>query len=255
MANESYYTHAKGLRIVPGSWRPHYAWEHIGWVSPSWPSQDYVWLDFPEAIFTAQGLHYLSHINPSVPALYADWPRLEWDSHDNGISFQRVLPSGVSFGGNIMKATDNRAKLELYIRNDSPEALTNIKLQTCCFLRACREFADYTMDNKFIHVPGDGWVPFSQAIKNEDPQGTVKVGWRGGPAHADRPMMACRSNQAERFVVMSWGEHTLSLIGNSAHPCLHADPKFPDLEPGKHASITGVLLFHEGPLAELPASL
>ena len=48
----TYADHATGIRILPGAWRPHYYWEHIAWVSPSWPSQDYIWLDFPEAIFT-----------------------------------------------------------------------------------------------------------------------------------------------------------------------------------------------------------
>ena len=59
----TYETHAKGIRILPGAWRPHYPWEHIAWISPPWPSQDYVWLDFPEAIFTSQGLLFLSHVN------------------------------------------------------------------------------------------------------------------------------------------------------------------------------------------------
>ena len=48
----TYQTHAKGIRIFPGQWRPHYTWEQIVWISPSWPSQDYLWLDFPEALFT-----------------------------------------------------------------------------------------------------------------------------------------------------------------------------------------------------------
>lgn len=34
----SYATHAKGIRIFPGQWRPHYPFEHIAWVSPAWPS-------------------------------------------------------------------------------------------------------------------------------------------------------------------------------------------------------------------------
>jgi len=60
---ETYDTHAKGIRIVPSQWRPHYPWEHIVWMSPSWPSQDYLWLDFPEAIFSDQGLLGLRSTN------------------------------------------------------------------------------------------------------------------------------------------------------------------------------------------------
>jgi len=71
---ETYETHAKGIRIVPGQWRPHYPFEQIAWVSPPWPSQDYCWLDFPEAIFTDQGLLFLSHVNPKVTAEFPDLP-------------------------------------------------------------------------------------------------------------------------------------------------------------------------------------
>ena len=78
---DTYATHAKGIRILPGKWRPHYPWEHIAWVSPSWPSQDYIWLDFPEAIFTQQGLLYLSHVNPQVQAvMFPDPPPVAWSN-------------------------------------------------------------------------------------------------------------------------------------------------------------------------------
>ena len=58
---DTYETHAKGIRILPGQWRPLYPFEQIAWVSPPWPSQDYIWLDFPEAIFCNLGLLYFGH--------------------------------------------------------------------------------------------------------------------------------------------------------------------------------------------------
>ena len=91
--------HAKGIRIVPGQWRPHCPYEQIAWVSPPWPSQDYVWLDFPEAVFTTTGLHYLSHVNPAVPSLFHDLPRVPWQNEEGGISFKRTLPNDARFGG------------------------------------------------------------------------------------------------------------------------------------------------------------
>src|SRR5262249_45112080 len=100
---ETYDNQAKGLRILPGAWRPHYPWEHIAWISPSWPSQDYIWLDFPEAIFTDRGLIFLSHINPAAPAVYADWPKVEWKNDGGRISFERKLPDGIAFGGGVKK--------------------------------------------------------------------------------------------------------------------------------------------------------
>jgi len=62
--------------------------------------------------------------------------------------------------------------------------------------------------------------------------------------------MVARSNLAERWVGMTWRKDTLSLIGNQNHPCMHADPKFKDLEPGEVASIHGAIFFFEGKLAD-----
>jgi hypothetical protein len=64
---ESYETHAKGIRILPGQWRPHYTFEHTAWISPSWPSQDYIWLDYPEAVKEATNREY-DQTNVSQPS-------------------------------------------------------------------------------------------------------------------------------------------------------------------------------------------
>ena len=40
-------------------------------------------------------------------------------------------------------------------------------------------------------------------------------------------------------------------LGVPRHPCVHADPRFPDLAPGEGASIRGKLIFFEGSLDEL----
>lgn len=245
---ENYQTQAKGIRIHPGLWRPHYPWEHIAWVSPSWPCQDYLWLDFPEAIFTDQGLLFLSHINPPFPPVYPNPPAVEWFHIENGIAFERTLPDSISFGGSVTKKNDAAVALELHIQNGSTHPLTRIKLQTCTYLRGIQEFGATTQENKFVHVPDQGWIPFDQAREIKEPKGTVPLGWRSGPAIADIPAMATRSSLAERFAVMTWFGATNSLIGNPNHPCMHADPRFPDLAPGETGSIAGAILFHEGPL-------
>jgi len=249
----TYENQATGLRIVPGAWRPHYPWEHIAWVSPSWPSQDYVWLDFPEAVFTDRGLLYLSHINPAAPAVYPEWPKVEWKKESDRISFERALPDGVTFSGAVTKERENVAGLELRIANGSKEPLRNITLQTCAFLRAIREFADYTADNKFVHVPDKGWMRFADAKALTEEKGTVGLGWR---THKDRkadvPMMVTVSNQTERLVAMTWLDATLSLVQNPKHPCMHADPQFRDLAPGEDQAVRGRLVFFEGPLNDFP---
>ncbi len=246
---ETYDTQAKGLRIVPGAWRPHYPWEHIAWVSPPWPSQDYLWLDFPEAVFTTRGLLFLSHINPAAPALYETWPAVSWRMAADGIAFERELPNGVRFGGSLRAGT-SLVEMELFIRNQSKEPLERITLQTCAFLRAIREFADYTLENKFVHTPA-GWIALPKAMGGEAGVGPYRVGWRrSGKLAADWPVLATVSNRGPRLVAMTWNRATLSMVGNPNHPCMHADPVFPDLAPGESHTIRGRLIFVEGKLED-----
>ncbi len=239
-----------GIRIFAGQWRPHYPFEQIAWVSPPWPCQDYIWLDFPEALFCSAGLLYLSHVNPQFPVLYPDVPKVDWQEAPDGLTFERTLPNGVRFGGRLGRGGDSAVEMELHIGNGSSEPLTDIKLQTCAYLRAVREFADFTGENKFIHVPAAGWVPLSEAEDLKAETGAYRVGWRSGPAVADLPLIVTLSNRGDRLVAMTWHEDTYSLIGNPDHPCMHADPCFKDLEPGESASISGRIVFFEGSLAE-----
>ena len=86
---ESYLASLRGIRIFPGSWRPHYPFEQIAWISPSWPSHDYLWLDFPEAIFTDIGLICLSHVNPKYPMLLPNLPKVHWKHPSKWLSIQK----------------------------------------------------------------------------------------------------------------------------------------------------------------------
>jgi hypothetical protein len=246
--------HAKataGIHILPGQWRPHYPYEQIAWIRPSWGGDQYVWLDFPEAIFTEIGLIFLSHINPQIRSMYPELPKVEWQVGADGISYERTLPNGVRFGGRVSKETDTKVALRLFLQNGMDTPLRKITLQTCAFLHGIKEFADETRDNKFVFVREAGWVPFEKARDEFQPGGRYMLGWRGGPAVADWPVMAVRSNAAERHLAMTWYESTLSLVSNKWHPCLHADPFFPDLEPGTRADIHGSLFFVEGSLEDV----
>ena len=248
---DTYETHARGIRILPGQWRPHYGWEQIAWVSPSWPSQDYVWLDFPEAIFTSQGLLFLSHVNPPIPTVYTDLPRIGWQRVENGVSFERMLANGVSFGGSVLKGSESTVGLELHVDNGSASPLNDITLQTCAFLRAIREFGDYTRDNKFVHTAEEGWIALSRAVELPERGALYRAGWRTrGRAVLDAPVAVTVSNAADRLFAFTWGGHTLSMVGNPNHPCVHADPFFPNLEPGEKATIRGKLAFFEGTLED-----
>lgn len=141
--------------------------------------------------------------------------------------------------------------LQLYIENGNSTPLSDIVLQTCAYLRAIKEFADFTTENKFVHLPGNGWVTLSEAGAMQQQNGRYRVGWRKeGKKVADCPMIVTLSNQAERLVAMTWFQDTLSMVSNPRHPCMHADPQFADLPPGTRASIRGKIVFFEGALKD-----
>lgn len=246
---DTYETQAKGIRLLPGQWRPHYPWEHIAWVSPAWPSQDYIWMDFPEAIFTSQGLIFLSHINPGIEAKFENLPRVAWAEVRDGISFERALPNGIVFSGSLRRADPSVVELTLSVRNGSTEPLNDIEMQTCAYLRGIREFGDYTRENKFVHVRDKGWVTMGAARELPEAEAPYRLGWRSkGKRLLDVPMAVTVSNRAERLFAYTWHEDTLSIVDNYNHPCVHADPRFPDLEPGASATVKGSLIFFEGKL-------
>lgn len=250
--NEVYQEFIKGLRILPGMWRPHAAWEQVAWVKPPWPEDGYVWMDFPEVIITDDGSFlYAGHGPIGHPAVaHGALPKVPWQEVEGGIAFERKLPSGIIFGGSLVKADEHTVDLRLYVDNQSGETVRGLKMQTCAYLRTVNEFAQHTNDNKYVHVAGGDWTPLSQAFKIAEPKGKYRLGWRAGKPVADLPCIIVVSSQAERLVAMTWGKDTYSMVGNPNHPCMHADPAFPDLKPGEKYAIEGKLYFFEGSIAD-----
>jgi hypothetical protein len=262
----NWWTYSRSIRILPGQWRPHYPWEQIAWISPPWPGQDYLWVDFPQALLADQGWFFLSHVNLETPdvlsdlcgtSIYPGLPRVEWQALPEGLTFERELPNGLRFGGSLTKTDDSTVAMEMHLHNGTGQPLTNIRLQTCLFLRASKEFGDYTRDNKFVHVPGAGWMSLELAreLPQEKEKGIYTIGFRGrGRPLVDLPVIVCVSQGDpswwQRLVAMTWYHDTASVTGNPNHPCMHADPKFPDLAPGESASVRGDIIFFEGTLSD-----
>jgi len=81
--------------------------------------------------------------------------------------------------------------------------------------------------------------------------GGVKVGWHSGPEVLDLPVIVAQSSRdPQRLAAMTWFKHTDSVTGNPGHPCMHADPVWPDIEPEGTCQVGGRLYFHDGTLDE-----
>ena len=240
----------KKMDIIPGMWRPMFENEQVAWISPPWESQEYIWFDFPEAIWEDGSLLYLGHIDKRFPTRFPTEKSASWNKTENGINYEQILPNGVSFGGEITKLKENIAALKLWITNGSNKELKNVKLLTCVYLDAIKEFNEKTNSNKYVHIPEKGWIPFPEA-ENLDPIANgFRVGWMDGTQVSDLPVVVTKSKTEGHLIALTWFADTYSFIGNENHPCVHADPIFKDLKPGESQEINGELIFFEGSLQE-----
>jgi len=253
-----------GIHIFPGAWRPVFKTEQIAWISPPWPNKgfiwadfpkatDFMWLDFPKAIFSDKRLLFLSHINPSLPSLY-NYPQViqaPWFQIPGGIKFNQYLPNGLKFGGSLTKEKANSISVELWVKNDSDSIITNIQLLTCAYLSPIEEFNEKSNENKFIHVPGEGWINLAKALTLNKNNSIYPVGW-GSSSHkvADLPVVITLSKEANHIVAYTWWKNTCALWGNASHPSFNADPCIPDLLPGQKYSVKGSIIFFEGSIAQ-----
>jgi len=238
------------MHISPGSWRPLFNSEQIFWISPPWPSSEYIYVDFPEAIFVGDTLAYLSHVNRKLPTLFNyKLPKVQWKDNGDVISYERNLGNYLDFGGEASISGSNSVSMKLWIKNKTDKNLENITLQTCAFLYPIKEFSLGSNSNKYVHTKDSGWISLNKLWPipdNVSENGAYSIGWRSGPALCDLPVIITSSQTGEHHVAMTWFENTISFVGNANHPCFHADPYFPDIKPGETATILGKMIFYEG---------
>ncbi len=182
-----------------------------------WSGGGYVVVDVPEAIWHEHEgkseLLYLAHTH--VPTRWTQenvpLPPVEWTRDARGnLNVERTLPNDVTFGARLSPMADH-VIMELWITNSSPHRLTGLRVQNCVMLGSATGFARLTNDNK----------------------------------HFAAPYVACRHEAGDRWVITAW-QHCSRAWGNVHCPCMHADPTFPDCDPGATHRLRGRLSFYEG---------
>ncbi|RPI84861.1 MAG: hypothetical protein EHM42_07170 [Planctomycetaceae bacterium] len=182
-------------------------------VFTPWDRASYVVVDAPEAIWSNLGLTYLAHSH--IPTIWTkaeiELERLEWTRHANGeLSCERRLPNGITFGTRVVPQKHS-VVMEMWLRNDTRETLTDLRVQNCVMLKGAAGFQEQINENKVFRAP----------------------------------YAAARSMQGDRWVITAW-EPCHRPWGNAACPCLHSDPKFPDCPPGETRRLRGWLSFYTG---------
>lgn len=182
-------------------------------VFAPWDDSGYVVVDLPEAIWSNLGLTYLAHTH--VPTIWTkqgvELDKLEWNRRrDGSYDLERTLPNGIAFGAKAIPSRDG-VRMEMWLRNGTDKPLSDLRVQQCVMLKEAKRFNAQGNDNKVLA----------------------------------KPFAACRSDDGKRWIISAW-EPCHRPWANPPVPCLHSDPKFPDLKPGETGRLRGWLSFYEG---------
>lgn len=185
------------------------------------PGGGYVVIDVPEAVWCEKELVYLAHTH--LPTKWQkqkiELPRIDWTrGPDGALSSQRTLPDGLAFSIRVEPEKDG-ARMEMRLRNGTDRKLGGLWAQVCVLLKGAPGFNAQTKDNK--------------------------------AKFADAGVCAVRSDDGRRWIATVFEKPRL--WENPPCPCIHADPLFPDLEPGQEAVARGRVFVHDG--ADLGAEI
>ncbi len=177
-----------------------------------WESSGYVVVDVPEAIFSNLGLTYLAHTHiPSIWDAQNLWlDNIDWKREASALSNSRTLPNQVAFGMRLTPSA-TAVEMELWLKNDSAQALTGLRVQVCVMLKGAPGFNRQTIANKRLTAP----------------------------------IAAVQSEKGDRWILTAW-ERCGRVWGNTQCPCMHSDPVLPDCPAGQTVRVRGKLWFFEG---------
>jgi hypothetical protein len=178
-----------------------------------WDPDSYLVVDVPEAIFTNLGLTYLAHTH--VPTIWTEkkirLEQVEWERRaDGALRSRRRLPNGIEFETTVAPGKDE-VRIEFALTNGSERPLTDVRVQVCNMLKGLKGF---------------------------DHQ-------RGGNVVFSGECAAARSADGRRWVIVRWSPLHRTW-NNPPVPCIHADAKLPDVQPGTIRRAHGVVRFYEG---------
>jgi hypothetical protein len=182
-------------------------------VFTPWDELSYVVVDVPEAVWSNLGLTYLAHthIDTIWDRQDVKLPPREWSTHNDGtLTHERELPNGIAFGARVVPH-ERHVEMELWLKNGTDNTLTDLRVQNCVMLKGAAGFNAQSNWNKRF----------------------------------DSPFVSVHSDDGRRWIITAW-ERCHNPWANPPVPCLHSDPKFPDLEPGETGRLKGWLWFYEG---------
>lgn len=264
---------APGIHFAPYSGERAYGLA----VIPPWPDGGRLIIDFPEhldALDAGGGdvkiLHYFEKQNLT-----------RWQVAADGLSalldVQSPFAPGVLIHARAQAVGQDRMEFVFTIENRSDRTLRWIDPLFCHRLGKLTGFPEKasktpTAFSNFEHVYAvvNGQVLRVSTVSTRQPQSRVRgaevagspqpanpfAESRGGvlPSPVDAAIAAVTSSDGRRKLILSWTPGK-SFLSNAEIPCLHADPFYGVVEPGRLATARGLLIMTERPLEPIMLEL
>jgi hypothetical protein len=238
-----------------------------------WPESGHLTLRLPETLNTNLGLLFIDHERPDMPpvARVGRLPDWKTDPATGALSYELALPNSVVFGGSATPG-DGRVDFELWVRNGTAEALSNLHAQFCLMQASSPPFAESRLTRTYIHSEGrwlaladtthevmnperGPWIITAVGDGGMPPHSKLDGCWYCCPERGDAAVIATTSPDGDRVIALAW-DQGLSLMSNGWIPCLHNDPVWPaECLPDKTVRVKGRLYLLEGGLPALEAVL
>lgn len=232
-------------------------------VLPPWKDGGKLVVNFPEHLsYEVRGMGILRYHDKE--------PRGRWEASADGktatLDAESATAPGVRVTGEGKVAAADRIEFRIRIANDGKIPLPWVFPLYCFHYRELTGFPQWIDNFKHTFVLRNGKpvalaeVPTKTAgakvkaatVAGCDQKDNVFAEKQGGLIEdgVDAAIVAVESLDGKRRLVVAWSPGK-SILSNANIPCLHADPFYGTIEPGKSAEAKGVLLFTEAPLEEI----
>jgi len=231
-------------------------------ILPPWADGGKLVVNFPEHLsYEVRGMGILRYHDKE--------PRGRWEVSADGrrttLDAESPTAAGVRVTGEGRAVGPDRLEFTIRIANDGKIPLPWVFPLYCFHYKDLAGFPQWIDNFKHVYVLRGGKLAALADVPTKTPQVKVKAATVAGcdqrdnvfaekqggliEEGVDAALTAVESLDGKRKLVVAWTPGK-SILSNANIPCLHADPFYGTIEPGKSAEAKGVVLFTEGPLEE-----
>ena len=195
------------------------------------------------------------------------------DGQKATLSADSPFQPGVHVDGEAKVIAAERIEFSIKVTNGGKVPLPGVNGLFCHHYRGLTGFPQYSENFKHTFVSIGGKLTALADIPTAKPETDVKganvAGCPQRPVDAqsfaakfggmiekdlDAALVAVTALDGKRKMILSWTPG-MCVLSNAQIPCVHADPFFGLIEPGKSAEARGVVVFTDAPLEEAVTAL